>query len=83
MRSVVKHSYIKGADRAAKAKAHVNYIQYREGPDRADGPRPFFNGERDDIQGREVKEQIDKVDAKYVHKLILSPGVEGLSLIHI
>lgn len=80
MRSVVKHSYIKGADRAAKAKAHVNYIQYREGPDRADGPRPFFNGERDDIQGREVKEQIDKVDAKYVHKLILSPGVEGVDI---
>lgn len=80
MRSVVKHSYIKGADRGAKAKAHVNYIQYREGPDRADGPRVFFNSERSDIQGREVKDQIDKVDARYIHKLILSPGVEGVDI---
>ncbi len=80
MRSVVKHSYIKGANRGAKSKAHVNYIQYREGPDRADGPRAFFNSERSDIQGREVKEQIDKVDARYVHKLILSPGVEGVDI---
>jgi len=80
MRSVVKHSYIKGANRGAKAKAHINYIQYREGQDRVDGPRAFFNNERDDIQGREVKERIDKVDPRFVHKLIFSPGVEGVDV---
>jgi hypothetical protein len=31
MPSVVKHSYIKGGNRAAKAIAHINYLQYRSG----------------------------------------------------
>jgi type IV secretory pathway VirD2 relaxase len=80
MRSVVKHSFIKGADRGARAKAHINYIQYRAGEDRENGPRAFFNGDRENILGREVKEQIDKVDARFVHKVILSPGVEGVDI---
>lgn len=83
MRSVAKHSYIKGARGKARAKAHVNYIQYRRGEDR-DGskPREFFSDEREHIQGREVKKEIDDQERSkvVVHKLILSPGVDGVNV---
>lgn len=83
MRSVAKHSYIKGASGKARAKAHVNYIQYRRGEDReTSNPRQFYSQDRDHIQGREVKRDIDDLDrAKVVvHKLILSPGLEGVNI---
>ena len=80
MRSVVKHSYVKGMQKEARAKAHVNYIQYRNGEDRGKEPRAFFDEKREGIQGREVKEGIDKNSGKVVHKLILSPGVEGVDV---
>jgi hypothetical protein len=80
MRSVVKHSYVKGMQKAAKAKAHVNYIQYRNGEDRGKEPRSFFDDKREGKQGREVKQEIDKVGGKFVHKLILSPGVPGVDV---
>jgi len=83
MRSVVKHSYIKGASGRAKAKAHVNYIQHRRGEDREDRkPREFFSADREKIQGREVKQDIDNSErAKVVaHKLIVSPGVQGVDM---
>ena len=80
MRSVVKHSYIKGMQKGARAKAHVNYIQYRNGEDRGKEPRAFFDDKREGILGREVKEGIDKDSGKVVHKLILSPGVEGVDV---
>lgn len=80
MRSIVKHSYVKGMRKAAKAKAHVNYIQYRSGEDRGKEPRSFFDDKREGKQGREVKKEIDQVGAKVVHKLILSPGVPGVDV---
>lgn len=83
MRSVAKHSYIKGARGKAKAKAHVNYIQYRRGEDRENGqPRPFFSDSRDSIQGLEVKKDIDEQERSkvVVHKLILSPGLQGVNV---
>lgn len=83
MRSVAKHSYIKGASGAARAKAHVNYIQYRRGEDREnDRPREFFSSDREHIQGREVKQDIDNLDRSKVvaHKLILSPGVQNIDM---
>jgi hypothetical protein len=80
MRSVVKHSYMKGMQKVARAKAHVNYIQYRNGEDRGKEPRAFFDEKREGILGREVKEGIEKDSGKVVHKLILSPGVEGVDV---
>ncbi len=55
------------------------YIQYRKGEDRGKGPREFFNSERDDILGREVKERLLEQERNGVtmHKIILSPGVPG------
>ncbi|PZM77195.1 MAG: hypothetical protein DKT66_28560 [Candidatus Melainabacteria bacterium] len=83
MRSVAKHSYIKGASGAARAKAHINYIQYRRGEDREnDKPREFFSPDREGIQGREVKQDIDNLDRSKVvaHKLILSPGLQNVDM---
>lgn len=83
MRSIAKHRYIKGASGRARAKAHVDYIQYRRGVDREnDKPREFFSDERDKIQGREVKQDIDNSErAKVVaHKLIVSPGLQGVDM---
>lgn len=83
MRSVAKHSYVKGASGKARMRAHVNYIQYREGDDRENKqPRQFFSADRDNIQGREVKRDIDEIERGRVvaHKLILSPGLQGVDL---
>lgn len=83
MRSVAKHSYIKGASGKARAKAHVNYIQYRRGEDRENGkPREFFSQDKDRIQGREVKQEIGRLERSkvVVHKVILSPGVQGVDM---
>jgi len=83
MRSVAKHSYIKGARGKARAKAHVNYIQHRRGDDREGRePREFFSPDKEGIQGREVKQDIDSSErAKVVvHKLILSPGLQNIDM---
>ncbi len=83
MRSVAKHSYIKGASGKARAKAHVNYIQYRRGDDREDGkPRQFYSADRDGITGRQVKQDIDDLERSkvVVHKLILSPGLREVDI---
>lgn len=80
MVSVAKGSYIKGSARFAKAGAHINYIQYRSGEDREKGPRKFFDDSREGIDGREVKKDLARDGGKYIHKLILSPGVEGVDM---
>ncbi len=83
MRSVAKHSYIKGARGKARAKAHINYIQYRRGDDREDGkPREFYSADRDSILGRQVKQDIDDLERSkvVVHKLILSPGLRDVDI---
>lgn len=78
IKAVVKHSYVKGAKGAGKARAHINYIQYRHGEDRGKEPRAFFDKEDDRIAGRHIKERIDEQDSRGVvmHKIILSPGLE-------
>lgn len=82
MRSVVKHSYIKGSKGKSRAKAHVNYIAHRSGPDRESGARDFFDKKRDDISAREVRQDIDAIERAQVvaHKIILSPGVPGVDI---
>lgn len=81
MRSVVKHSYISGRQKAAKAVAHINYIQYRSGEDRGKEPRSFFNDKGEGLLGREVKAELAENDGRVVHKLMLSPGVDGVDML--
>lgn len=83
MRSVAKHSYVKGRSGKQRMKAHVNYIQYRHGDDRENKqPRQFFSADRDGIQGREVKQNIEEIERGRLvaHKLILSPGLQDVDL---
>lgn len=82
MRAVVKHSYIKGARGVAKAKAHVKYLEYRPGEDREQGKRQFFDAQRQHVTGREVRDAVAGQERRgvVIHKLILSPGCEGVDL---
>lgn len=80
MRSVVKHKYLNGRACKAKAKAHVKYLEHRHGPDREKGGREFFNAGEERISGKEVRAEIQERDPSVVHKLILSPGMEGVDL---
>ena len=80
LRSVVKHSYLTGKDKGgARAQAHVRYIQFRGGKDKDEAPRSFFSGLQDDIHGREVAAAVYGQNPRgtIMHKLILSPGVQG------
>lgn len=80
LRSVVKHSYLSGKNQGmGRAKAHLRYIQFRAGKDKDEEMRSFFNGQRDDITGRDVAMSVSDQDQRGVvmHKLILSPGVQG------
>jgi|JYMV01.1.fsa_nt_gi hypothetical protein len=79
-RSVVKHSYLTGKDKGvARAQAHVRYIQFRGGKDKEEGTRSFFNDVRDEIYSGEVREAVSDQNPRgtVMHKLILSPGVQG------
>jgi len=82
LKAVVKHSYLKGGKGVSKARAHINYIQYREGEDRGKGPRQFFNEEKEPILGRDIKEKLLEQERNGVtmHKIILSPGVQSAEL---
>jgi hypothetical protein len=82
MRSVAKHSYLKGKLGKSKAKAHVDYIQHRSGRDKDGEKRLFFDKEREGIDGREVKQDIDNMayNPVVVHKLMLSPGCDGVDM---
>jgi hypothetical protein len=82
IRAVVKHSYIKGSKGHARARAHVNYLQYRKGDDRERSAREFFSADREQVFGRTVKERISEQDryGVQVHKLILSPGINGINI---
>ena len=79
-RPVIKHRFTKGPNGVARMRAHVNYIQYREGDDRAD--RTFFDPERDAIDVREVRDLIGQSDWRGViaHRFIVSPGVRGVDI---
>lgn len=79
-RSVVKHSYLTGKDKGvARAQAHVRYIQFRDGKDKDQATRSFFNDVRDEIYSGEVREAVSEQNPRgtVMHKLILSPGVQG------
>lgn len=82
LKAVVKHSYLKGGKGPGKAGAHINYIQYREGEDRGKGPREFFNEDKEHVLGRDIKEKLLEQEKNGVtmHKIILSPGVQGADL---
>jgi len=84
MYNIVKHRYIKGRKGVEKAQAHIRYIQYREGEDRdKNAPaRPFFDEDRDELLGLEVRRQIADFEGPGVvmHKLILSPAINGVDL---
>ncbi len=82
LKAVVKHSFLKGGKGVGKARAHINYIQYREGEDRGKGPRQFFNEDKEQILGRDIKEKLLEQEKNGVtmHKIILSPGVQGADL---
>ncbi len=80
-RSVVKHSYLNGLNQgAAKAQAHIRYIQFRGGKDKEEKePRSFFDADRTGISGKEVAAAVKEQEPRgtIIHKLILSPGVKG------
>jgi hypothetical protein len=82
MKSVAKHSYVKGKSGSGRISAHVDYLQNRPGHDREDGPRKFFNGDRDGISGSEIKRELQEQGYSKVvaHKLILSPGLDGVDV---
>lgn len=78
-RSVVKHSYIKAANKGrGRAKAHVNYIRFRPGKDENEVNRSFFTERADGFTANDVHRAIDRQDTRGVlmHKLIMSPGVK-------
>jgi hypothetical protein len=82
--NISKHSYIKGRKGAGRAIAHVRYIQYRDGEDkdRTAPGRPFFDKERDEVLGLELKRQLEDWDGHGVamHKIMLSPSINGVDL---
>lgn len=84
MRSVVVHSYVKGAKAMKRLIAHVKYIGNRPGPDREEGrSRLFFDNKREDIGGKEFRDSLSEVQQKrtvLAHKLILSPGIPGVDM---
>ncbi len=75
IRAVVKWSYVKGSRGLGKAKAHIDYIQYREGEDRGRGPREFFNADKEHILGRDIKARLDELEQRGVqmHKFTYQP----------
>lgn len=82
IRPIVKWSYIKGAKGLSRAKAHINYIQYREGADREQGPRTFFNAGEKPVSGSFIKQRLDELEQRgvQIHKLVLSPGINSVDL---
>jgi hypothetical protein len=78
IKTVVKHSYVKGRHGKDRSRAHINYISHRGGEDREKGGRKFFDKEREDLDAREVKQRMyELADERGVimHKIILSPGL--------
>jgi type IV secretory pathway VirD2 relaxase len=82
LKAVVKHSFIKGSKGIGRARAHINYIQYREGADRGKGPREFFNRDKEQVLGLDIKERLLEQERNGVlmHKIMLSPGVQSADL---
>jgi len=90
MPAVVIHSYLKtGGSAGKKAKAHIRYIQHRPGKDKERSEehpergerREIFDDIRDSVERKELEKLVDKErGAVSIHKLTLSPGVQGADL---
>jgi len=83
MRSIVKHSYIrKEPGAAARARAHINYLQFRSVSDRGPGKSGFFTADQQNVSGRTVARAINAAPDRgvLVHKLILSPGSNEIDM---
>src|SRR5215470_20131732 len=83
MPSIVKHSYIRNAPGATgRARAHINYLQFRSLPDRVPGKCGFFTAQDDNVTGRAVGQVINKAEGKdvLIHKVILSPGSNEIDM---
>lgn len=80
MRSVIKHSYIQpGGEGLGRALAHVDYLQRARGKDRN---RIFFSAKEEKVDKGIIESAIRAERNKnyLVHKLTLSPGVQGVDL---
>lgn len=77
---VIKHSFTKGTNAVARMTAHINYVRYRDGEDRAE--RDFFDEERDLIDVKEVRQMVRESDGEGVvaHRVIVSPGLKGVDV---
>lgn len=75
--SVVKHRYLKGPRAVAGAGEYTRYLEYRDGPDREEGGRKFFDRDQQDIVGGDVRQlwTAQKGRGPVMHELILSPGL--------
>ena len=83
IRSVMKHSYIRGPGGLGRALAHVDYAGNRGGADRGVDGREFFNDERDGINSLDVMEHLHGLECEngvFVHKMMMSPGVDGVDI---
>jgi hypothetical protein len=90
MRTIIKHNYISTGpgrrwrqEARGAARAHVKYLQFRPGKDPDSDPhRSFFSKEEEAINYREIFHHIDAQKKPYalIHRIVLSPGVEGVDM---
>lgn len=81
--TVVKSSFIRsGPEARGRAKAHARYISYRPGADGETEQRLFFSADQDGLSAKSVQHEIEqrKGHGVLVHKMILSPGLNGIDL---
>jgi hypothetical protein len=79
--SVAKHRYFKGKKAKQGTKKYIDYVTHREGHDREQGGRLFFDSKRDAVDGRTLKKEVDRQDGRggaVAHELILSPGLNAV-----
>ena len=86
---IVRHSYISARRQPkipgktgnviaiSKALAHLKYIQHRPGEDREKGGRELFDDENDNLDAKEFRKAIRKMNRTDVvaHKMTLSPEI--------
>ncbi len=80
-RTIVKHSYIsRFNDGHEKACAHLRYLEQRPGRDVSN--RSYFSKNNDNVSRKEITIVLGEQGktAVVMHKLILSPGVQGADL---
>jgi len=87
IRTIAKHSYIRGRNGRTRARKHLNYIAHRAGHERefseGTGGRRFFNRDYSDITVGDVKHFVyEKSENRgvVIHTLILSPGIQSVDI---